>query len=774
MYPVLGSSQKSPIEVTKSLTPPSIDKYYRVNSDESTVNLNVSGFGSKGGIIPRDVVFSIDFSISMYGPSGADPHNERLAAARSFIDKLEPNVDRAGVVFWNWEIPRMAPNFVLINNTYPSINLNENKTATWGLTTNYTMLKTEPLNNDSGSAYLGAGTDLNLGLKAAIEILDANATEDSTDATNRAIVFLTDGEGEYAPSGTNGSYTDIAREKGYRIFSVGLNLTNNSNATKAEENLVDMSTATDGMYFNTSSPENLQSIFNSIEHKLRSKTIPSSVDLTQTMQPYVLVNQSSFSISPSSTSRNELGQTVVKWENISKYIGNKDSELSSNELFQVNFSISSSKAGQQLPLDVQGKSFLTLDSNNTKHSIGLPQTYFDAVTLRTDSDNALYDFYQNSTSSYRQGNMTSISSILYPSNFILTTVQPKTINIASGEISKADCFPSKIDTSLSNHSSSSMAEMKLNVTAVEGSESHATPIVVVFAIDSSASMKHNDPNNKRIDAAKMFSDKLDISRDKVGIVSWDNDVDFTFGPSSDLPVVKTNLDAIDSRGGTDLNVGLNDAISLLNSNSSPEPSSKVIIFLSDGQENYTPSGSPGSPADNAKSKGYKIFPIGLNVEPQSAEEASLKDIATATGGQYYFSPTAENLQAIFGSIFQQVVTSTAPKNIDVTEILQKYMNVNQSTFSVTPTSISISPGGNTEILWKDIARHAGNNDTELSKSEVFLVEFNIGVFDIGSANISLPVDIQGKSKINYVDSEGEKRSSSMPSTYINVTSIYCP
>ena len=760
MCPHNVTGEESTIAVTKSISPSVIEKYFRINSDESKIDFNISGFGSKGGIIPRDIVFSIDFSGSM---RSSDPHNERLFATKSFIDKLDPSVDRAGVVFWHTDIARVEP-----KTTKEMLNLTLTKPAKWGLTTNYTLLKEEALNNET--TWHHGGTNLDLGLKTAIEMLDANATADSTDTSSKVIVFLTDGEGQYIPAGTKGSQADIAMEKGYRVFSIGLNLINGS---LAEEKLMNMSTATGGMYFNSSSPENLQSIFSSIEQKLRSKTIPSSVDLTETMQPYVLVNRSSFSISPSSITSNELGQTVVKWQNISQYIGNRDGELSSNEFFQVNFSISSSKAGQRLPLDVQEESFLALESNKTKHSITMPQVYFDAVKLQTNSALSLEnDVYTNLSSSYRQDNA-SISSMLYPSDFIKRTLQPKTINIISGEISKQQCYPSgHIGTN--DHNSSDQATMNLNVVGGGGSESFATPIDIVFAIDSSASMKHNDPNNKRIEAAKMFSDKLDLSRDKVGIASWDNDIDFTFGLSSDLLTVKTNLDMIDHRGGTDLNVGLDSAISLLDGNSRNEPSSKAIIFLSDGQENYTPSGSPGSPADNAKSKGYKIFSIGLNIEPGSIEETNLKDIAVATGARYYFPPTAENLQAAFDNIFEQVIILTAPKNIDVTEVLQNYVTVNQSSLSIKPTSISVSEGGNTEIVWNNAAQRVGNKDTELGENESFSVNFAIGISNIGMSNITLPVDVEGASKIDYVDPHGGKHLLSIsPSTYINVLSRLC-
>jgi Ca-activated chloride channel family protein len=281
-------------------------------------------------------------------------------------------------------------------------------------------------------------------------------------------------------------------------------------------------------------------------------------------------------------------------------------------------------------------------------------------------------------------------------------------------------------------------------------------------------MGKNDPNNQRVQAAKIFTDKLDLSRDKGGVVSWDDDIDFTFDLSSDLLAVKTNLDRIDTGGDTDLNVGLNAAISMLDSNIRTGQSSKAIIFLSDGEENYTPSGTPGSPADNARAKGYKIFSIGLNIEPGSSEETNLKDIAVATGGQYYFPPSAENLQAAFDNIFQIIVTKTAPTNVDIIEVTQPYLQVNQSTFSIEPTSLSTTADGKTMITWEDLGRQVGNRDSELTADERIAVSFSAAVPPGMPDNPRLPVNVEGESMVQYSDPDGKVQTVTIPQEFIEV------
>jgi Ca-activated chloride channel family protein len=96
-------------------------------------------------------------------------------------------------------------------------------------------------------------------------------------------------------------------------------------------------------------------------------------------------------------------------------------------------------------------------------------------------------------------------------------------------------------------------------------------------------------------------------------------------------------------------------------NTKQDPAAWVIIFLTDGQGTYTPAGS-GGPASVAASKGYVIYSIGLTIGCNSP----LVDMANATGGKCYSSPSPANLQAIFDEIFEEIVTSTIPYDVDVT------------------------------------------------------------------------------------------------------------
>lgn len=288
------------------------------------------------------------------------------------------------------------------------------------------------------------------------------------------------------------------------------------------------------------------------------------------------------------------------------------------------------------------------------------------------------------------------------------------------------------------------------------------PMDVVFALDSSGSMEWNDPSDLRKTAAKDFVDKMDSSKDQAGVVSWDYYIDFTQPLSYDFPLVKSKIDAVDSLGGTDLNVGLNGAIGVMDANTRTETSSEVIIFLSNGGGTYTYASS-GGPASDAANKGYVIYSIGLGLSPA---EGPLIDMATATGGKYYSAPTADNLDAIFNEIYTEITTSTIPHYVDVVEVTQSYI-IDEGSFNIAPDSVSTDSSGITTITWKNIGM--GDSNPDLSDDETVTLSFTAKSDQCGA---NLDVDVFGTAKVNYDDKdENYAGSVNIPQAKINVN---CP
>jgi len=279
------------------------------------------------------------------------------------------------------------------------------------------------------------------------------------------------------------------------------------------------------------------------------------------------------------------------------------------------------------------------------------------------------------------------------------------------------------------------------------SETTTSQLDVVFSIDSSGSMDWSDPNNLRMEASKNFIDKLNPTRDQVGAVNWDSTVIGSEPLTTDFQKVKDFIDSGGAFGGTNLDAGLNEAIKLLDEGGRAT-SSKYIIFLTDGEGDYTPSGSPGSPTDDAKDKGYVIYTIGLG---EGVDETILQEIADVTGGKYLLASDASVLDSVFSEIFQEITVSAT--NVVVIDVLPDYIQLVGSP-TIIPDSQVTNPDGTTTLIW---------NIGTLGKDQTWTVSYDI----ISSMAGYLPTNVEGASKVTYTDPTGMDKEIALPIPIVN-------
>jgi Mg-chelatase subunit ChlD len=145
--------------------------------------------------------------------------------------------------------------------------------------------------------------------------------------------------------------------------------------------------------------------------------------------------------------------------------------------------------------------------------------------------------------------------------------------------------------------------------------------------------------------------------DQSALVSFANNATLDKTLSNNHSQTQTAVNSLITFGATDIG----DAISLgtgeLTSTRINPAASQIMILLTDGMANK-PSG-PGygeyapdvayalTKAGQAAAASIKIFTIGLGGEINAT---MLQQIASSTGGQYYFAPTAAQLQEVFDQI----------------------------------------------------------------------------------------------------------------------------
>ena len=239
------------VDVTKTAAPDMIYTYGSGNlPDMTTVTITVSGVGGEEAV-PMDVVFCIDSSGSMIS---SDPGDLRIAAAKSFVDKMTSPPDTGGVVSWD-----------------TSINFQ------FGLTDDFNALKSQIDNVDSSG-----NTNGNLALETCINMLDANPRIDDS---VEVIIFLTDGQFNTGGNDHNPILTAEALANGYVVYTIGLG------GSVDVDDLTDMATETGGLYFPASDANALQTIFDTIFETIN--TAPQNVDVVEVTESNI-VNEGAF------------------------------------------------------------------------------------------------------------------------------------------------------------------------------------------------------------------------------------------------------------------------------------------------------------------------------------------------------------------------------------------------------------------------------------------------------------------------------------------------
>lgn len=192
-------------------------------------------------------------------------------------------------------------------------------------------------------------------------------------------------------------------------------------------------------------------------------------------------------------------------------------------------------------------------------------------------------------------------------------------------------------------------------------------IDIAISLDLSQSMLQDDFSPNRLEKAKEvlgeFIDKR--GNDRLSLIVFGGDaytkVPLTFDHNVVKEIVsKLTVDDITSNNRTAIGMGIGVALNRLKNS---EAKSKVIILLTDG-ENNSGEMSPSAAADIAKELGIKIYTIGIGareiqiptlfgyqtVKNNELDENLLQNIAKTTGGEYFRAGDSKEFKEIFNKI----------------------------------------------------------------------------------------------------------------------------
>jgi Ca-activated chloride channel family protein len=217
---------------------------------------------------------------------------------------------------------------------------------------------------------------------------------------------------------------------------------------------------------------------------------------------------------------------------------------------------------------------------------------------------------------------------------------------------------------------------------------------VILALDVSGSMLAEDLAPNRMEAAKDAA-KAFVARQgadvKLGVVAFSGDAQIVQTPTKDKDLVVAAINRLRPQRATAIGRGMLASLDAIFEDSedvapsiialkrlageptgpTPPPvpvgadRTATIVLLSDGQNNQFP--APQQVIEDAAHRGIRIYTIGVGsadgtvvrIQGRSVrtrlDEATLKQIADQTGGQYFNASNTKDLRAVYENLSTQLV-----------------------------------------------------------------------------------------------------------------------
>ncbi|AEB12505.1 VWA domain-containing protein [Marinithermus hydrothermalis] len=199
---------------------------------------------------------------------------------------------------------------------------------------------------------------------------------------------------------------------------------------------------------------------------------------------------------------------------------------------------------------------------------------------------------------------------------------------------------------------------------------------VVLAIDTSRSMRAEDLEPSRLEAAKAAAREFIRAMPpgvEVGLVAFSSYATLLQPPTTDRERLEQAVDLLDLAHRTAIGDGLVAALRVLPLEDSDAPGGMSVVLLSDGRNNYGI--DPLEAARQAEAQGVRVYTVGVGLSENTyvfangyyiragLDEETLQEIAALTGGAYYRASSADELRAVYQTLARAVRLEVRPTEV---------------------------------------------------------------------------------------------------------------
>ena len=195
--------------------------------------------------------------------------------------------------------------------------------------------------------------------------------------------------------------------------------------------------------------------------------------------------------------------------------------------------------------------------------------------------------------------------------------------------------------------------------------SGASEVSTLLMIDTSGSMNYSDKMEGAQDAARSYVEQMRPA-DHTALLTFADDIQLVQPFTNDATQLQKAIGRLRADGGTPLYDALVEGVDALEH----QPGRRALLLLTDGRDDPGSQATVAQAIDRAKQAGLDVQVIGLGDRDQGGnegiDEAVLQRIASETGGHYFYTPSADQLAALYaslgGSLHQEyALTYTSPR-----------------------------------------------------------------------------------------------------------------